>query len=172
MTELIVILTPLLRLVVVAFWIVFAAMFIDLLVGLYKSKLRGDKPRSDSLKRSAYKFVLYEGGLCIAALIDVCIYLCHGFQLFGVHVLHGVPVVSFLLAIFFCVVEGMSVREKADEKIHSELSRAERLAKHILTREEWMDLLAAAMTKAQENNDKVRPNHWGGERKEKENESD
>ena len=171
MAELILILTPLLRLVVVAFFIVFVAMSIDLLVGLHKSKLRGEKRRSDSLKRSAYKFVLYEGVMCIAALIDVSLFLCHGFQLFGVSVLHGVPVMSFVLAIFFCAVEGLSVREKADEKIHSDLSRAERLAKHILTRDEWIELLTAAMTKAQENNDKVRPNHWSGERKKK-NEND
>lgn len=168
MTELILILTPLLRLVVVAFFIVFIAMSIDLLVGLHKSKLRREKRRSDSLKRSAYKFVLYEGGMCIAALIDVCFFLCHGFQLFGVSVLHGVPVMSFVLAIFFCAVEGLSVREKADEKIHSELSRAERLAKHILTRDEWIELLTAAMTKVQENNDKVSHSPWGAKRKEKE----
>ena len=38
MAELIFILTPLLRLVVVAFFVVFAAMSIDLLVGLHKSR--------------------------------------------------------------------------------------------------------------------------------------
>lgn len=60
------------------------------------------------------------------------------------------------------------MREKADEKIHSELSRAERLAKHILTRDEWIELLTAAMTKVQDNNDKVSHNPWGAKRKENE----
>lgn len=151
-------LTPLLLYVVIAFAIVFIAMMVDLAAGLYKAKLRGEARRSELLKRTMYKFTLYEGGMCIAALIDVCVYLCHGFELFGISILHGVPVVSFLIAIFLCIVEGLSVREKADDKIHSEISRAAMLAKHILTRDEWIEVLAGAITKAQEESKTLKEN--------------
>lgn len=156
MDEIMTSLIPLLRLVAVAFAVVLAAMTIDLFAGLYKAKLRGETRRSELLKRSIYKFTLYEGGLCIAALIDVCIFLCHGFELFGIGTLHGVPVVSFIIAMFLCIVEGLSVREKADNKIHSEISRAEKLAKHILSRDEWIEVLAGAIVKAQESEKELR----------------
>jgi hypothetical protein len=52
------------------------------------------------------------------------------------------------MAIFLCGVEGLSIREKADKKIHSEISRAEKLAKHILTHDQWVDILAGAIQKA------------------------
>ena len=141
-------LIPLLRYITVAFIVVFVAMLADLGAGLYKAKLRGEATRSELLKRSSYKFVLYEGGMMVAALIDVCVFLCHGFELVGLTILHGVPVISFLMAIFLCGVEGLSIREKADKKIHSEISRAEKLAKHILTHDQWVDILAGAIQKA------------------------
>lgn len=158
MNTIVISLTPLLLYVVIAFAVVLVAMAVDLAAGLYKAHLRGETRRSELLKRTMYKFTLYEGGMCIAALIDVCIYLCHGFELFGINTLHGVPVVSFLIAIFLCIVEGLSVREKADDKIHSEISRAAMLAKHILTRDEWIDVLAGAITKAQEESKTLKEN--------------
>lgn len=156
MNEIVTSLIPLLRLVAIAFSVVLAAMTVDLFAGLYKAKLRGEARRSELLKRTVYKFTLYEGGLCIAALIDVCFYLCHGFELLGIGTLHGVPVVSFIIAMFLCIVEGLSVREKADNKIHSEISRAEKLAKHILTHDEWIEVIAGAIAKAQENENEKR----------------
>jgi uncharacterized membrane protein len=141
--------TPLLQYVVIAFAVVIIAMIVDLVAGLYKAKLRGEARRSELLKRTVYKFTLYEGGLCIAALIDICFFLCHGFELAGLQVLHGVPVVSFLVAIFICFVEGLSVREKADNKLHSEISRAEELAKQVLSHDEWINALTDAISRAQ-----------------------
>lgn len=152
-------LTPLLQMVVIAFAVVFIAMSVDLGAGLYKAHLRGEARRSELLKRTMYKFILYEGGLCIAALIDVCIYLCHGFELFGIDRLDGVPVTSFLIAIFLCIVEGLSVREKADDKIHSEINSAATLIKHIISHEEWIESLAAAIARAQANENEPAENY-------------
>ena len=52
------------------------------------------------------------------------------------------------MAIFWCVVEFLSVREKADEKVHSEIARAERLAKQVFSREEMVEILAEAMRRS------------------------
>ena len=60
----------------------------------------------------------------------------------------GLPLITIGMGIFWCVVEFLSVREKADEKIHSEIARAERLAKQMLTKEELIEVLSEALRKS------------------------
>lgn len=112
--------------------IVFIAMMIDLAAGLYKAKVRGDARRSEALKRTGYKFLIYEGGIMIASMVDLMIHMGKMYLIFGWQMAWGVPFVTIMMGIFWCVVEFLSVREKADEKIHSDISKAERLAAQIL----------------------------------------
>ena len=111
---------------------VFLAIMVDLAAGLYKAYQRGDARRSEALKRTGFKFLIYEGGILIASLVDVLIHLGKLFIILGWDLAWGVPFVTLALGIFWCVVEFLSVREKADEKIHSDISKAERLAAQIL----------------------------------------
>ena len=112
--------------------IVLMAMMVDLVAGLYKAHLRGDARRSEALKRTGYKFLLYEGTILIAAGIDILIHIAKIPMWFGWELMYNVPLVTILIGIFWCVVEFLSVREKADEKIHSDISKAEKLAAQIL----------------------------------------
>ncbi len=112
--------------------IVFVAMMIDLAAGLYKAKVRGDARRSEALKRTGYKFLIYEGGIMIASMVDLMIHMGKMYLIFGWDMAWGVPFVTIMMGIFWCVVEFLSVREKADEKIHSDISKAEKLAAQIL----------------------------------------
>lgn len=112
--------------------IVFLAMLVDLGAGLYKAYLRGDARRSEALKRTGYKFCLYEGSILIAAGIDFLIHLAKIYIVFGWELAWGVPFVTILLGIFWCVVEFLSVREKADEKTHSKIKQTEQLVGHLL----------------------------------------
>lgn len=112
--------------------IVFVAMMIDLAAGLYKAKVRGDARRSEALKRTGYKFLIYEGGIMIASMMDLMIHMGKIYLIFGWDMAWGVPFVTILMGIFWCVVEFLSVREKADEKIHSDISKAEKLAAQML----------------------------------------
>lgn len=112
--------------------IVFLAMMVDLAAGLYKAKVRGDARRSEALKRTGYKFLIYEGGILIASMVDLMIHMGKMYLIFGWDMAWGVPFVTILMGIFWCVVEFLSVREKADEKIHSDISKAEKLAAQIL----------------------------------------
>lgn len=112
--------------------VVFLAMMVDLAAGLYKASQRGDMKRSEALKRTGFKFIIYEGGILIASLIDLLIHLGKLFLLLGWNMAWGVPFVTIALGIFWCVVEGLSVREKADEKIHSNISKAEHIAALVL----------------------------------------
>ena len=111
--------------------IVFAAMVIDLGAGIYKAKQRGELRRSEALKRSIGKFITYEGGMLIACGVDVLIYLVRIMPLIGCDLLSEVPVVTLLIAIFLCIVEYMSVREKADEKTHAQMRSVEILLAEI-----------------------------------------
>ena len=112
--------------------IVFVAMMVDLGAGLYKASLRGDARRSEALKRTGFKFALYHGSILIAAGIDLLIHLSKLYMWFGWNIIYGLPLITILLGIYWCVVEFMSVREKADEKTHSDMAKAEKMAKALL----------------------------------------
>ena len=99
------------RVAVVVMLLVLLAMIIDLGAGLYKAKQRGEYRTSEALKRSLSKFISYEGGLMIACIADLFVHLCKFYQLVGVNLLEGVPVVTLLVGLFLLVVEFMSVRE-------------------------------------------------------------
>lgn len=112
--------------------IVFVAMMVDLGAGLYKASLRGDARRSEALKRTGFKFCLYHGSILIAAGIDLLIHLSRLYMWFGWNIIYGLPLITIVLGIYWCVVEFMSVREKADEKTHSDMAKAEKMAKALL----------------------------------------
>lgn len=112
--------------------VVLLAMMVDLAAGLYKAGLRGDLKTSEALKRTGLKFILYEGCVLLASFIDLLIHLGKLFLIIGWDMACGVPFVTLAVGIFWCVVEGMSVREKADEKIHSNISKAEHIAALVL----------------------------------------
>lgn len=128
--------------------IVFIAMMVDLASGVYKAWFRKEEWKSEILKRTGFKFVLYEGALLIATCVDLLVHFSKLYQWWGWDLVFGLPLVTIGVGIFWCVVEFLSVREKADEKIHSEIARAERLAKQVLSREEMVDILAEAMRKS------------------------
>ena len=146
MTELLNGTKPMLFIATIAMIIVFAAMVVDLVSGIYKAYLRGDAHRSEALKRTGFKFCLYEGSMMIAAGVDVLVHFAKLYLWFGWGTLiYGLPIVTLLLGVFWCVVEFLSVREKAHNKMHSEISRAEKLAKQVLSREELIDILTEAI---------------------------
>lgn len=112
--------------------IVLIAMMVDLVSGIYKAYLRGDARRSEALKRTGYKFILYEGSILIAAGVDAMIHMARVPMWFGWELVYNIPMITILIGIFWCFVEFMSVREKADEKTHSDIAKAEKMATAIL----------------------------------------
>ena len=112
--------------------IVLMAMMVDLCAGLYKAHLRGDARRSEALKRTGYKFCLYQGTILIASGIDLLVHLSKLYLWFGWDMVYNLPLVTIILGVFWCVVECLSVREKADEKTHSEIAKAEKMAVALL----------------------------------------
>ena len=136
--------------IVIACLIVLAAMGIDLCSGLYKAKQRGEIRSSWGLKRTLNKFIMYEGGMLIAAGVDALLQLSHIIKLFGLQQLEGIPFVTCLLGVFLLVVEFLSVREKADEKTRTEMSRVEALAAKFITKDELVEVLTEVLKKGAE----------------------
>lgn len=136
--------------IVIACLLVIGAMVIDLCAGLYKAKLRGEIRSSWGLKRSLSKFISYIGALLIAAGVDLLIHFCKAFQLFHIDILYGLPIVTCIIAMFLLVVEFLSVREAADEKTKTEVSRVADLAAQFIKKEDLADAISRAIVKATE----------------------
>ena len=137
-----------LTIIVIACIIVMVAMCIDLSSGLAKAKIRGEIKSSWGLKRTLIKFITYEGGMLIAAGVDLLIYLCKLMELIHMDILVGIPWVTCIVGIFLLVVEWISVHEKADEKTKTEFARVEKIAQAMVSKQELVEALAEAITKA------------------------
>ncbi len=142
-----------LGIIVLACLIVLFAMVIDLVSGLHKAKQRKEIRSSWGLKRSLTKFITYEGGMLIAAGVDVLMYLCHLPDIIHVEAIKGVPLITCLLGIFLLVVEFISVKEKADEKTKTEMSRVERIAEKVIDKNELVDALKQAIIESRKHQD-------------------
>lgn len=131
----------LLKMVITVMLLVLMAMIIDLGSGLYKAKQRGDLRTSEALKRTLTKFISYEGGLVIAAMVDMLINMAHFFELFGINSLSNIPVVTILVGIFLLIVEFMSVREKADQKTKKQQADTAALIAKLITKEDFKEMM-------------------------------
>ena len=131
-----------LMVVVMAMIIVVLAMTVDLVSGLIKAKQRGEIRSSYGLKRTLNKFVLYEGGMLIAAGIDLLIHLSQLLQLFPLKAIEGVPVITLVVGIYLLIVEALSVREKADQKVRGDMRKAKELLEKVITKEDIADILS------------------------------
>lgn len=131
--------------IAVACLIVLVAMSIDLGAGLYKAKQRKEIRSSWGLKRTVSKFIMYEGGMLIAAGIDLLIHFCKLFLLLHFDILYGLPVITCLTGIYLLVIEYMSMREKADEKMRTEMSRVEAMAAKMVKKEDLVEALTQAI---------------------------
>lgn len=140
---------------VIAEVVVFVAMIADLMSGLYKAKIRGEFTQSELLKRTGFKFCLYEGSMLIALCVDVLIHFTHLYEYIGFpSVMINLPLVSFGMAIYWCAVEYYSIREKASEKLHSRMAKVDKLAS-MLSKEELASIVAQGIINAKnKNNDK------------------
>ena len=98
------------------FIFVFIAIVVDLISGIRKAKESRQEILSKPLSRTATKFVIYEGAVIIATMIDYMLHFSHLFILMKLHPIVGLPVITCLMSVFLCIIEILSVREKADEK--------------------------------------------------------
>lgn len=132
--------------------IILVGMMWDLAVGIRKAIERGEARTSYGLARTATKMLTYYGAFGIGACIDVLLHVGRMWQLFGLaDTLETVPVVATLIAIFLCVIEGVSILENADTKAKKRMGKVADVALTAASKTELVELLARAITAAQEN---------------------
>lgn len=131
-----------------AMLLVLIAMTIDLLSGLIKAKVRGEIRTSQALKRTLSKFIAYEGGMMIAASVDILLNISTLWSFVGLNVFEEVPVVTCLVGIFLLVVEFLSVREKADQKTKNKMNEAATVISDVLGKQNVQDALELLIANA------------------------
>lgn len=134
-----------LSVIVVAMVIVLIAMAIDLVSGVNKAKANGQMRTSWGLKRTISKFVMYEGGLLIAAGVDILMHSSHLYDLLRLDALRGVPFITCLVGVFLCVVEFLSVKESADIKMQKEFADAGKLLGNVFSKEDLREAIKDAI---------------------------
>ena len=140
------------RLLAMGAVIILVAMMWDLAVGIRKAQERGEARTSYGLARTATKMLTYYGAFGIGACIDVLLHVGRVWQLFGLsETLESVPVVATLIAIFLCVIEGVSILENADTKAKKRMGKVADVALTAASKTELVELLARAIVAAQEN---------------------
>lgn len=141
-------LLPLLHKACYAFAIVFGAMIVDLISGLWKAKKNGKATRSKALRQSVSKLITYEGSLFICIGTDAMLYLCEFWKFITFIDLTCTPVLTLLCGIFLCIVEFISVMENAETKLKKNMDEAvETIKKGIDTYKEIRDNKTTPITK-------------------------
>ena len=132
--------------------IILVGMMWDLAVGIRKAQERGEARTSYGLARTATKMLTYYGAFGIGACIDVLLHVGRVWQLVGLaDTLDSVPVVATLIAIFLCIVEGVSILENADTKAKKRMGKVADVALTAASKTELVELLARAIVAAQNN---------------------
>lgn len=86
----------------------------------------------------------------IAFGADILIYFSKLFELFHLHIIVGIPIVSCLVGIFLLVVEYISIREKRDKKTKKDFSEAGALLVSLMESKTFKDAMAKAVENAKE----------------------
>ena len=121
---------------------VMLAMLIDLISGLYKAKQRGELRTSYGLSRSVGKFILYGGSVMIALMVDIMVHYSRLFVLMKLQPIVGVPVITCLVSVFLCVIEFISIREKAEDKVRKRMDKTLGAIIELVGRERLRDILS------------------------------
>lgn len=93
---------------VVPYAVVFIAIVLDLIAGLIKAGRLGEACTSIGLRRTVGKFKDYYGTLLIATLIDV---------LLSIVEVYNMPYATFAAGLYLTFIEGLSIREKGEDKM-------------------------------------------------------
>lgn len=96
-----------LHIVLLAFVLVFVAMFIDLIFGVRAAKLRGEARTSYGFRRTTLKFLEYYAIMMLTFIIDVIASISEHSNL---------PYVTFLAALILVGIEAFSVYENFQNK--------------------------------------------------------
>lgn len=108
-------------LVVTVMLTVIVAMTVDFVSGWRKAKIRGDEHTSYAASRTLTKFLIYEGMCIIGGCMDLLVHFAW-YQFMETS--YAIPLLTIAVGIVLCIVEGWSVKEKAEDKQRKQIESA------------------------------------------------
>ena len=131
------------------------AMGIDFVAGWYKAKLAGTARKSQAMKRSVSKFILYEGALSIAGAMDLVINICGFWRVLHLPELHAVPVVCAIITLFLMAIEIKSLKESAGAKEQKNVRDMLDIIVSVIGKEKLGEIVGERLKEAGDINDKI-----------------
>lgn len=129
---------------VIVMVIVVIAMTVDFVSGWRKASVRGERKTSYAASRSLTKFLLYEGMVMIGLCMDTMLHFAW-YQFSTID--YCVPLMGIMIGIVLCLVEGWSVKEKAEYKQRKRIEEAAAVLASILDKETVVELLRTRLQK-------------------------
>jgi len=136
---------------VIAMFAVLIAIAMDLMFGWRKAKERNEARTSYALTRTITKTSLYEGVMLIFLCIDTLVHFV--WAMFISSIVYCVPIASCLAGVVICVVEVISMTEKAEDKTRNNFQQAIKIVAEAIPREQATDLAKAILNRQEKNED-------------------
>lgn len=121
---------------------VIVAMAVDFVSGWRKAKIRGDDHTSYAASRTLTKFLIYEGMLIIGVCMDTMVHFAWSMFMESSY---SVPLLTIAIGVVLCIVEGWSVKEKAEDKARKRIDEAAVALAKVLDKETVLELLRSQM---------------------------
>ena len=133
LTELLRLAFPVIIMLAIIYFSVLIAIFFDLLAGVRKAKAMGALRTSEGLRRTVNKIAKYFNMLFVVTIIDVLQMLAIAYINIqtGKHI-PDIPILTFLGAIFICVIELKSIYEKAEDKEREQIEQTAKILGKII----------------------------------------
>ena len=124
---------------------VLLAIVCDFVVGWRKAKERGEARTSYAMSRTITKVATYYGALGVGFCIDILLNVGRMWTLVGFGVLHSVPCLMIVVAVFECAVELFSIQESADTKLKKRMGKVTEVALNAAARTDLAKVIADAI---------------------------
>ena len=133
LAELLRLIFPVVIMLAIIYFFVLIAIFLDLWAGVRKAKAMEALRTSEGLRRTVNKISKYFNMLFMITIID----LLQMSAIASINIQAGrhipdVPILTFLGAIFICVIELKSVYEKAEDKERAQIAQTAKIVGKIL----------------------------------------
>lgn len=128
---------------VLIYILVLVMIFLDLWAGVRKAKQRGEYRSSYGLRKTGIKVAQYFNVLMLMTVVDALQMLFVWYLNPQINLkIPVVPIFTFCMALFYGIIEGKSMYEKAEDKDKGKYQDAAKLAKEVLSNKEAQSIIA------------------------------
>lgn len=133
-----------LMMLLLIYMLVLVMIFLDLWAGVRKARQRGEYRSSYGLRKTGIKVAQYFNVLMLMTVVDALqmLFIWHLNSQISFKI-PTVPLFTFCMAIFYGVIEGKSMYEKAEDKDKGKYQDAAKLAKEVLSNKEAQSIITS-----------------------------